>query len=164
LCCFISSSIFAETIIFIGGRKIEGEILAFQNSEFEIKTVRGNIKVHKTLIYSIVINSSTDMAGLDTPKLSLGRWIAAAKAGELDTLAACYSEELKQSKLKELKSLDSATIKRMSSSAAKTEFIMDDPIYFGDRATMQVERTLDKDSQVTFLEFVFENGLWKLAQ
>ncbi len=164
LLSLVYSPTFAETIIFIGGRKIEGEILSFQNGEFEIKTTRGNFKVHKALIYSIVINSSTDMAGLDSPKQSLNRWIDAAKAGDLEKLAACYSEELKQSKLKELKSLDTATVKRMATSATKTEFVMDDPIYFGDRATMQVERILDKESQITFLEFVFENGVWKLAQ
>jgi hypothetical protein len=28
---------------------------------------------------------------------------------------------------------------------------------------MQVERVLDKESQITFLEFAFENGEWKLA-
>ncbi|MFH1727797.1 MAG: hypothetical protein ABIA04_05195 [Pseudomonadota bacterium] len=161
---FIQIYLYAETLILLGGQELKAEIVGFENNHFELKTSYGKIKIHKELIYNIIINESGKLKNIDTPQKSFDRWLSAAEKGDIESIIACYSEKLKGLKRDELQKLDAKTLKKMAKRVNDTKFTTSNLGIFGSKATLKIESNYESTQDIAFLEFVYENGLWKIDE
>lgn len=99
-----------------------------------------------------------------SPRETFEVWRQAAIVGDIDGMVGCYVSYQQKSMKKQLRKIAKQKRKEMAEVARRTEFIPAEPVYQGDRATVEVTwRTgLQTDSQV--LQFILENNAWKLIQ
>lgn len=162
---FISVTIlYADVVYLKDGKILSGSIINFNNDNFELLTEKDRIKLSKNEISIIVLESDKPSPNFSSPKKTFEFWKRSAIKRDLFGLSLCYEKAFRANKLKELQSFTETEIKDMSKKTKKSDFVIDPPVILGDRATMKVERIYKKKKMLEFVEFVLEDGEWRMSE
>lgn len=108
-------------------------------------------------------NDSAKKSVFASPKQTFEVWKRALTKGDFEAMAGCFIESAQPLMLQKLREIPDEQRSQMVNDANKTDYKLSRPKIDGDRATMNVTRLLNKNSQVEELNFVRENGDWKLV-
>ena len=154
----------ADIVYFKSGKIVEGNIVNYKDDYFELLMEKERIKLIKKEIYMIVLESNKPSLNFISPQKTFEFWKKSAIKKDLFGLSLCYEKQIKADKLKEFQSFSPNEVKEMSKKTKKSDFSTFEPVIVGDRATMRVERMYKKEKSVEFMEFVIENGEWKISE
>ncbi|MFH1262172.1 MAG: hypothetical protein V1495_01840 [Pseudomonadota bacterium] len=173
----------AETVRLKSGELIEGTVQDFQENILSMAQPDGKIrKIVRDEIVQIefqkpappLVTSPPPETFLDalpktvskfqTPRQTFLTWRKAATAGDIDSMADCYSAIRKNDVKKELKKLSRDQRDQMRQATATTEFTPAEPFYQGDRAVLEVTWRVGLQSDSQILQFTLEGKDWKIIQ
>ena len=97
-----------------------------------------------------------------TPEKTFMLWKDAAIKGDVNLMASCYLMSEKQKKA--LKKIPKDKRKEMSEVTKKTEFVLGQTIYQGNRATLETTWSLGLQSDTKVLQFTLDGKDWKIVE
>lgn len=105
-----------------------------------------------------------EQAPFSSPQKTFYQWKDAAMAGDRKAMLACYAGFRQDAVKKELRRLKRKKWNEMKEATARSQFFLNDPLYQGNRAMMEIIWRVDLLSKTQILNFILENGKWKLVQ
>lgn len=99
-----------------------------------------------------------------TPLSTFQVWREAAIRGDIDGMAECYVSYRQKDVKKDLKKLPKEDFNKMRVATTQTEFAPAEPIYQGDRASLEINWRLGVNGESQVLQFSLEQNDWKIIQ
>ena len=171
----VANAAFADTFLLKTGETVTGYLREFKDGKYVIdvggqdkiiakddvvSTQSGSMPAQPDVIPPMIDERKESKFG--TPEKTFLRWKEAAIKGDNDVMANCYLTPEKQKNA--LKKIPRNKRKEMSEVTKKTEFVLGQTIYQGNRATLEVTWTIGLQSDSKVLQFMLDGKDWKIVE
>ncbi|MCB0309462.1 MAG: hypothetical protein KDD48_08830 [Bdellovibrionales bacterium] len=157
---------YGETFILKNGQTLTGELLELKDNQYTIKIGNEKKRISKEEVISITddhaLSTQTSTGKYGSPQSTFETWRNAAIDGNIKAMVSCYVSYQQKRMKKKLKKISRKKRKEMSEVTRQTDFSLTEPLFQGDRATMQVTWRMGLQTDVQPLQFALEDGKWKL--
>lgn len=163
VCVFGVGEARAEIITLLDNSRIFGKVVHYFDGTLTIKA-SGDItlKLPVSKVKSIQFKLPKPRASFSTPAKTFRKQHKALMAGRIEEFIDCYSLQYQTLLMHQMSGMSFKDLQEMRRAVKGTRYTLKPPRYKGNTASMVVVQTRGNMSAKVVLQFVKENGEWKM--
>ncbi len=161
LACGVSAR--ADVVLLIDGTKLNAKLVHYYDGMFTFDVAGERVKVPQSKVRSISFEAPKPRAEFSTPRKTFDQWLAAARAHDVKRMLDCYALMFQGVAMKQLEAMSAKDREAMWKEVSEMKLKWESVKVNGDRAVATVRAKRGKEEALGQLNFVKENGEWKMT-
>lgn len=163
LMAFLAVGAAAETITLIDGTKLSGEIVHVYRNEYSVRIDDKEAVIPRSKIASIEFALPEARAAYSTPEKTFRLWEQALRADDRRGFVECYALMYQGVVQNQMEAMTAESRTRLKDDMAATSFDVLDVTVKESKAVLKARRVFKDEKQTVTVNFVRENGEWKMT-
>jgi len=163
LCALLTVAAHADVVELIDGTRLTAELIHYYDGTFTLRAAGKTIKLPKAKVRAIVVKLPDPRPEFATPRKTFDHWLAAVKQRDVKAMMDCYTLVYASVAAREFELLSDKAKAEMWGQIQDTTLSWLSVKTEGDRAVAKVEAKLGNEKRAGELNFVRENGDWKMT-